>query len=255
MTRRTLLFAPALLRAQALRPTLSVLWTAARSVPAEFARESVVFARAYAACPDADRARGAVERGRFPHAWRPNEALLSHFFSAPAAGAAAITVLTGASADGDDSPFDRSLHVPLAIRWPGRLAPRLVPDVLISHVDLFPTLLSLAGIAPPAGLHGRDLSARLLTGRGPLPDSVYAQGRIGAPGEWRMVLRGFDKLIWNLRDEVVGLYNLADDPEEKINLAGRRQHQLTEDSLRALARRWMQRLGDGLDPSGLRLPR
>ncbi len=255
MTRRTLLFAPGLLCAQVPRPSLSILWTTARSVPAEFARESVVFTRAYAGCPDAGRARGVVERGRFPHAWRSNDPVASDYFPAPPAGGATVTILTAGSGDGEDSPFDRSLRVPLAIRWPGRLAPRVITDVLASHADVFPTLLGLAGLAPPAGLQGRDLSARLLTGRGPLPDSVYAQGRIGTTAEWRMVLRGFDKIIWNLRDEVTGLYNLADDPGEMINLAGRRQHRLTQDSMWALAQQWMRRLGDGMDPSGLRLQR
>jgi hypothetical protein len=70
-----------------------------------------------------------------------------------------------------------------------------------------------------------------------------------------MVLRGFDKIVWNLRDEVTGLYNLADDPQESINLAGQRQHALTQDSMMALARQWMLRLGDGMDSSGLRLRR
>lgn len=251
MTRRTLLLAPLVLRAQDTRPSLSITWIASRNLPPEFARESVVFSRAYAGCPDADRAHSVVERSRFPHALHPNDPAAADFFG----NGASITVLTAASGDGGDSPFNSSVHVPLAIRWPGRLAPRVESELLISHVDILPTLLGLAGIPAPAGLQGRNHAGRLLNRRGPLPDSVYAQGRVGTTAEWRMVLRGFDKIIWNLRDEVTGLYNLADDPNEKVNLAGQRPHSLMQDSMWALARQWMQRLEDGMDSSGLRLRR
>jgi len=254
MTRRTLLLAPLILKAQTAPPSVSIIWTTSPTVPPEFARESVVFQRAYSACPDADRARSVVERGRFPHAQRANDPPASAFFGT-AASSNTITILTAASADADDSPFNRSIRVPLAIRWPGHLTPRVESDLLISHVDILPTCLGMAGIPAPPGLQGRDHSARLLNTRGSLPDSVYAEGRLGTTGEWRMVLRGFDKVIWNLRDEVTGLYNLSDDSTEAINLAGQRQHALTQDSMMALARQWMQRLEDGMDSSGLRLRR
>ena len=258
MTRRTLLLAAPLvtrlLRAQDTRPGLSIMWTTGRAVPAEFARESVVFTRAYAGCPDAERSRSVLEHGRFAHALRPTDPSAASFFGT-GASTNTITVLTAGSADGGDSAFNSSVHVPLAILWPGRLTPRVDRDLLISHVDILPTLLGMAGIAAPVGLQGRNHSARVLTGRGALADSIYAQGRIGTAGEWRMALRGFDKIVWNLRDEVTGLYNLADDPNEFVNLAGQRAHELTQDSLMALARQWTQRLEDGIDPSGLRLRR
>ena len=254
MTRRTLLLTPCLLAAQSARPSVSVRWIVARSVPPEFARESVVFPRAYLGCPDATWTRVVLERGRFPHDRSADARDLTSFFGTRTS-TNAITVLTTGSGDGGDSPFDRSLRVPLAIRWPGHLTPRVADDLLISHVDILPTLLGMAGIPAPAGMHGRDVSSLILNRRGPLPNSIYAQGRIGATAEWRMVLRGFDKIIWNLRDEVTGLYNLADDPEEAINLTGNRSHRLTQDSMMALARQWMQRLEDGMDSSGLRLRR
>jgi hypothetical protein len=45
----------------------------------------------------------------------------------------------------------------------------------------------------------------------------------------------------------------VDDPAEENDLAHDREHELTRDSMLALARQWMRKLGDGLDPSGLRL--
>jgi arylsulfatase A-like enzyme len=247
MRRRTVLFAPLALHAQPNRPGLTIVWIESSSLPEQFMQDSVVFPRAYSACPEASRGRRALETGRFPHAVREDDQAMKDHFTA----GDTITVATTVSADGADSPFDTSLRVPLAIRWPGRLTPRIAAEVLISHVDVLPTLLALAGIAAPAGLQGQDLSA-LLSGRGPLPEAVYAQGKIGYEGEWRMLVRGFDKIIWNIREEPIGLYNLAEDPAEENSLLGRREHELTRDSMMALAREWMRRLGDRIDPSGLR---
>lgn len=245
--RRELLFLPLALGAQSRRPRVAVVWGPA---PPELARDAVVFPRAYACCPQPELARRAVETGKFPHASSPEDPVLGDLLAG--GGTDAITVFTTASGDGQDSPYERSVRVPLAIRWPGRLVPRTASEILISHVDLLPTLLGLAGVPPPEGLQGRDLSALLVTRQGDLPDSVYAEGRLGQSEEWRMVVRGFDKIVFNLQEEVLHLYNLADDPHEERDLAQDRDHELTRDAMLALARVWMRRLGDGVDPSGLR---
>ena len=162
-----------------------------------------------------------------------------------------ITILTAESGDGRDTPAERSLHVPLAIRWPGKLKPRVAAEILISHVDVLPTLLGWAGLETTA-LQGRDLSGLIATGQGEIPDSVYAEGQFGQPGEWRVVLRGFDKLVLNLENQATALYNLADDPAEAMNLVRGREHVLTRDGLLALASLWRQRVSDRVDPSGLK---
>jgi len=164
-----------------------------------------------------------------------------------------ITVLTAESGNGEDSPSQRSVLVPLAIRWPGKLKPRVADGLIISHADIMPTLLAWLGIPPPGGLQGRDLSHLIESATGEVPDSVYSEGRLGLPGEWRMLVRGYDKLVIRPREEATSLYNLADDPAEENDLAHDREHELTRDSMLALARQWMRKLGDGVDPSGLRL--
>ncbi len=253
MTRRTILLAPLALVAQSTRPRVEITWIKGNVVPEEFARESVVFPRAYTCCPAAGLAKKALETGRFPHAARPNDPSIATLFGSGATGSETITVLTAESGNGEDSPFQKSVLVPLAIRWPGKLTPRLAGELLVSHADVLPTLLAFLGIAPPEGLQGRDLSKLITTGAGEVPDSVYAEGRLGLPGEWRMVIRGYDKLVIRPREEATRLYNLADDPDEKNDLAHDREHELTRDSMLALAQQWMRKLGDGIDPSGLRL--
>ena len=213
----------------------------------------MVFPRAYTCCPAAGLAKKALETGRFPHAARPNDPSIATLLGSAATGSETITVLTAESGNGEDSPFQRSVLVPLAIRWPGKLTPRLAGELLVSHADVLPTLLAVLGIAPPEGLQGRDLSKLIQSGQGDVPDSVYAEGRLGLPGEWRMVVRGYDKLVIRPEEEATRLYNLADDPTEQNDLAHDREHELTRDSMLALARQWMRKLGDGIDPSGLRL--
>jgi arylsulfatase A-like enzyme len=252
-----ILLAPLALAAQTIRPRVQVTWINGPAVPEEFARESVVFPRAYTCCPAAQLGRKALETGRFPHAARPGDPSIASLIGSATSGSEIITVLTAESGNGEDSPFQRSVQVPMAIRWPGKLKPRVADELLISHADILPTLLALLGIAPggapPEALQGRDLSKLIQSGAGEIPDSVYAEGRLGQPGEWRVVVRGYDKFVIHPREEATHLYNLADDPAEENDLAHDREHELTRDSMLALARQWMRKLGDGMDPSGLRL--
>lgn len=242
---------PLALAAQTARPRVEIIWIQGSAVPEEFARESVVFPWAYTCCPAAGLAKKALETGRFPHAARPGDPSISTLLGSRASET--ITVLTAESGNGEDSPGQRSILVPLAIRWPGTLKPRVASGLLVSHSDVLPTLLAFAGLAPPEGLQGRDLSKLIQSGGGEVPDSVYCEGRIGLPGEWRAVIRGYDKLVIHPQEEATRLYNLADDPKEENDLAHDREHELTRDSMLALARQWMRSLGDGVDPSGLRI--
>lgn len=51
--------------------------------------------------------------------------------------------------------YDAGLHLPLVVRWPGRLAPGSVREELVSFIDLSKTALALAGLTPPSHLQGR----------------------------------------------------------------------------------------------------
>lgn len=73
-------------------------------------------------------------------------------------------------------PFDESLHVPLMLRWPGRLAAGAVCDQLFSGVDIGPTTLGLCGLPVPRDQQGLDRSAALLDhGTAPHRDAVLVQ--------------------------------------------------------------------------------
>ena len=253
--RRTLLFTPLftpfLLAAQTRRKPK--MFAFPEQLPEGLLEQCVVFPRAYTCCPQPDLARTAMETGTFPHAF-PAEELKSVLpdFGGDSSQRGTILAYVAAAGDGADTPFERSVKVPLVIYAPGLLTPRIAEEILISTVDLAPTLLGLSGLPVPESVQGRDLSGLLLGKNEDLPDSVYVEGRIRQKDEWRMVIRGFDKLVMDLNGNVTHLFNLAQDPGEKANLAEDSGEQLTRDALVALARVWMRKLADGIDPSGLK---
>ena len=51
-------------------------------------------------------------------------------------------------------PYDSGIHVPLIIRWPGKLEPGSLNPRLVSTIDLGPTMLSIADVAIPAHIQG-----------------------------------------------------------------------------------------------------
>jgi len=228
------------------------LWTplalAAQTIPpADLRARCVVFPRAYTCCPQSALAGRALETGIFPHALTAEDTSLVSLSGVPG-----ITVFTSVTGDGTDSPFEKSVRVPLAIYAPGLLAPRTADEILISTVDLAPTLLGLRGRPIPERVQGRDLSGLLLGRNRLLPDAVYIEGGEGTGEEWRAVIRGYDKLVMDLHGEVTHLYNLADDPMEVVDLAEEPSAQLTRDALVALIRVWQRSVNDGIDPYGLR---
>lgn len=154
----------------------------------------------------------------------------------------------------DDVFYEESMRVPLLIRYPKAISQPGANDLLVSQVDLAPTLLQWCGVPAPPSMQGRDLSA-LLSGApqaGPRPEAIYGEGQLGQKDEWRMLVAGYDKLVSDLAGNVTHLYNLADDPYELTNLATASAQQLKRDELLAEQRIWMKKLADGVDASGLK---
>ena len=57
-------------------------------------------------------------------------------------------------------------RVPMIVRWPGRIPAGLVTDAMAMNTDLFPTVLELLGISPPADrtIDGRSIVRTLVDG-------------------------------------------------------------------------------------------
>ena len=53
--------------------------------------------------------------------------------------------------------YDPALHVPLVVRWPGRVRAGHRVEDLTEHIDVAPTICGLLGIDPMPGMHGQSL--------------------------------------------------------------------------------------------------
>jgi len=127
--------------------------------------------------------------------------------------------------------YEGGIRVPYIFRWTGRIAPGTVCDQPINSVDLYPTLLELAGAKPPPGypLDGRSYLNLLThggqTGENRRPLFWHFPGYLGAGGgTWRTlpvgVIRSGDwKLMEFFEDGRLELYNLREDIGETKNLA------------------------------------
>jgi arylsulfatase A-like enzyme len=141
-------------------------------------------------------------------------------------------------------PYEESARIPFLMRYPRALKGGSTNDMLVSNVDYMPTLLSLCGAQIPDGVQGRDLSQPILTGEGKRPEAIYCEGKLGQADEWRMLVRGYDKLVVNTKFEPTHFYNLAEDPYEMKNLATDKGQLRRLDELTAVLKSWMRRTGD-----------
>ena len=161
-------------------------------------------------------------------------------------------------------PEEESLHIPLSMRWPGRIRADQKIETLASTVDLMPTISSLCGFKPPRPVAGRNLSSAVLGGAAPKVESVYAEGsmRVGEPGfiveaddpanqtgtgggrEWRALVTQTHKLVMRAPGEVAALFDLERDPYEMKNLAAESQAKALRQKLLGELQDWGRRTGD-----------
>lgn len=72
------------------------------------------------------------------------------------------------------SPYDAGMRTPVMVRWPGVVEPGQDDETLVGSIDLAPTMLSAAGIEPPATMPGLNLL------NGPLQDRKALYGALFA---------------------------------------------------------------------------
>lgn len=165
----------------------------------------------------------------------------------------------GAGNPGDNGPlragkgylYEGGIRVPLIARWPGHLPAGSVNDKFCSMLDVFPTLMSLAGAEVPEKLK--------LDGKSMLPvlkgksDGIrnehfweWHDKRAVRSGKWKWVRE--TKTKWGEADDETGeLYDLSVDLGETNNLADVKPGKLAE--LKALWQNWKAEM-DAAEPRG-----
>ena len=118
--------------------------------------------------------------------------------------------------------YRETIQVPLVVKLPGRRGAGRRVSTPVQHVDLLPTILTLAGGSVPAGLPGRVLAPSFEGGalpeQGLYAEALYPRYHFGWSELYSLTDAQF-RFIRAPRDE---LYDVERDPGERRNLAGER---------------------------------
>ena len=147
---------------------------------------------------------------------------------------------------GKGSLYEGGIRVPFIVRWPGVTQPSATTAVPAMHVDVYPTLLEIAGAPSPADyvLDGESLVPLLRNPGWSLKRAAIFQhfpGYLGSgKGLWRttpvgIIHAGDWKLMEFFEDHRLELYNLRDDIGEMNNLAAKMPDQARELHAKMLA--------------------
>ncbi len=170
---------------------------------------------------------------------------------------------------------DRGLGVMLIIRGPGGFYGGHVTDSLTSHLDIYPTLLELAGAPVPEGTHGRSLLPLVSDRSAVIREDLFAELTYHAAYDPQRAIRtARHKLIRHFGERLepvlpnvddspsksllidaglatqrrprVELYDLVMDPGEMRNLAADPEFAPLRDELDDRLHNWMQQTDDPL---------
>ena len=122
--------------------------------------------------------------------------------------------------------LEGAYRTPLVMSWPGQIEPGGSVGELVMNVDVYPTLLTAAGLPPVEGIDGANLWPTL-TAQAPMPSrarswEVYSEN-VGAlnysylseGGQWRLSNRqGFIDELYDLANEPAGSTNVAENHGE-----------------------------------------
>ncbi|MFQ6048499.1 MAG: sulfatase/phosphatase domain-containing protein, partial [Phycisphaerae bacterium] len=144
-------------------------------------------------------------------------------------------------------PYEEIYRIPLLIRYPGLARPGSTCQAFVHLFDLMPTLLEMAGVAPPPDLDGRSLLP-LLQGEQPAdwPEDIFCTYHANELGLYsqRILRTRHWKFVYNVPD-MNELYDLQADPHELHNLIDQPAYAGTQ---RALAERLLERMRQARDP-------
>jgi arylsulfatase A len=157
---------------------------------------------------------------------------------------------------GKHSTWEGGVRVPFIARWPGHIPEGTVRPGISSLMDLYVTLIRLAGGQPPADrpIDGDDITA-FLEGKGPSPHTeyFYYKGReiyAVRSGDWKL---NFFKINSGLlpvkrpkKCDPPELYNLAEDPSERFNVTDKHPDIVTR--LTRLTERFREDVKPGTRP-------
>lgn len=134
--------------------------------------------------------------------------------------------------------FERSVRAPLIVAGPGVPARGRSSTRIVEFLDLYPTLADLAGLTPPAGLHGRSLRPLLKDPQAAWDRPAISQVRRGPAANpimgYTVRTEKWRYTEWDEGRRGTELYDEENDPHERRNLAAESQHAKTVAELQRL---------------------
>lgn len=133
--------------------------------------------------------------------------------------------------------YEPSIRVPMMIRYPKMIKPGLVRKEMVLDLDIAPTILEIAGIAPRKEMQGRSM-LRLTERDDPewrkewlydyyeYPGYEDVRPHRGVRTETHKIMHFYTVNEWEM-------YDLSNDPEEKYNLYGKPEHAALQKDLEA----------------------
>jgi len=126
--------------------------------------------------------------------------------------------------------YDKSMQIPLLMRWPGKIKAGSVNKTLVQNIDFAPTLLDVAGVKIPEWMQGLSLKPLLLQTKTTLPRKEIYYRFYEYDGDHTVlphlgIRRNDYKLIYFYTADEWDLYNLKKDPNEINNVYHRKEYQ------------------------------
>ena len=125
------------------------------------------------------------------------------------------------------SVFEGGVREPCMMRWPGKIPAGTTCNQIAGNIDLLPTFCKVLGVKPPEDrvIDGRDITSLMLDAKAGPVRNVHLyfdrNSKLAAirQGDWKLLLIQPTAK----KDEAVGssLFNLADDPGEKDDVAAK----------------------------------
>ncbi len=167
-------------------------------------------------------------------------------FTSDNGGQVDVAANNGPLRDGKQSVYEGGLKVPTAVVWPGKIRAASVTPFRAMSMDILPTLFAAAGITVPHAIEGRSFLPTLHRESQPqLRERMFfcrREGGLRYGGKTiEAVIEGPWKLLQNSPFQPLELYNLDEDPAEKVELAMKQPKIVNR--LNAALRRQLQRGG------------
>jgi arylsulfatase A-like enzyme len=142
------------------------------------------------------------------------------------------------------TPQNESIHVPMALRWPGHLEAGRSLSFPVTLADIAPTLMGLAGLSKPP-THGLDLSRQLLhPGQAAPRKVVLIEGALSWRHPWRALRMGPWTYVEYPSNGRRLLYNENVDPWQRSNLVDDPDHAAALPELKARLRSLVDWIND-----------